>query len=217
MKQTVAIIGAVGNMGSSIALGLAAAGYRILLTDNIQSHPLRYMKLSWLERKIRWDVPQADVEMAVSRREASWEADIIIPAVPFVELDEVASRIKDVVTGKIIVGLTVPLNETHNGLGTDSTISAAEELALLLPHSKIVKVASIIFATRPDNQKMEGASVDMFVAGDDEEAVATVMELITDAGFHPVVAGTLDDLLDQPVHTPQSAENGGMDSSPRNV
>jgi predicted dinucleotide-binding enzyme len=191
MKKTVAIIGAVGIIGSPIARGLAAAGCRVLLTDDIRNHPLRYMKLSWLERKIRMEVPQADVEMAVSRREASWEADIIIPAVPYVELDEVASRIKDVVTGKIIISLEVPLNETHNGPAPDPTTSAAEELAQLLPHSKIVKVVSAIFVTRPEEQNVDGVNVDMFVAGDDKQSVAVVMQLVEDAGFHPVVAGTL--------------------------
>lgn len=191
MKKTVAIIGAVGNLGSPIAFGLAAAGYRVLLTDDISKHPLRYMKLSWLERKIRWEIPRADVEMTVSRREASWEADIIIPAVPYVELGEVAPRIKDVVTGKIIVGLTVPLNETHTDLLTDSTTSTAEELARLLPYSKIIKVVSDIFATRPQELKVDEMKVDVFVAGDDKGSVATVMQLVEDAGFHPVIAGTL--------------------------
>lgn len=187
MKKTVAIIGAVGNVGSPVALGLAAAGYRVLLTDDIRSHPIRYMKLSWLERKIRVEAPQADVEMAVSRREASWEADIVIPAVPYVELGEVASRIKDVVTGKIIVGLTVPLDETH----TESATSAAEKLGLLLPYSKIVRVVSAIFAIRHGELKVNRRSVDMFVAGDDTWAVATVMQLVEDAGFHPVAGGML--------------------------
>jgi predicted dinucleotide-binding enzyme len=191
MKKTVAIIGAVGNTGSLIARGLAAAGHHVLLTDDIRNHPLRYMKLSWLERKIRLEVPQADVEMAVSRREASWEADIIIPAVPYAELAEVASRIKDVVTRKVIISLEVPLNETHNSLAPDPTTSAPEELAQLLPHSKIVKVVRTIFTTRPENQKVSDMSVDVLVAGDDAEAVATVMELVKDAGFHPLVAGTL--------------------------
>lgn len=192
MKKTVAIIGAVGNMGAPIALGLATAGYRVLLTDDIRNHALRYMKLSWLERKVRWEVPQADVEMAVSRREASWEADIIIPAIPYMEQADVASRIKDVVTGKIIVSLGVPLSEKHNRLFTCPATSAAEELARVLRYSKIVKVVSAIFATRPEKQKIQGVKgVDVFVAGDDQGAVETVMQLVEDAGFHPVLAGAL--------------------------
>ena len=191
MKNTVAIIGAVRNVGSSIALGLATAGYRVLLTDDIQNHPLRFMKLPVLETKIRWKVPKADVQMVVFMREASWEADIIVTAVPSEERAEVVSRIKDVVTGKIIISLAVPLNETHNRVVRDPITSAAEELALLLPHSKIVKVVSTIFATRPEEQKSHGVNVDVFVTGDDKGSVTTVVQLIEDAGFHPRFAGTL--------------------------
>ena len=72
-------------------------------------------------------------------REASWEADIIIPAVGYGAQTEVAARIKDVVIGKIVVSIANPLNETFDGLLTEPTTSAAEELAKLLPHSKIAK------------------------------------------------------------------------------
>lgn len=190
MKKTITIIGAAGSIGSSIAHGLASVGYRLLLTDDIQKHPIRYMKLSLLERKIIWEVPQADVEMAVSRREASWEADIIILAVPCGEQAEVAERIRDVVTGKIIVSLEVPQNVTHANPVADPTISAGDKLALLFPHSKIVKAVNTLFATRSDNQRIRKVSVDVFVSGDDQKAVATVSELVRDAGFHPVAGGT---------------------------
>ncbi len=191
MKKTVAIIGAVGKMGSAIALGIAAAGYRVLLTDDIKNHSLRYMRLTALEGKIKCNVPQADVQMAVSRREASWEADIIIPAVPYGELAEVASRIKDFVTGKVVISLAVPLSEARNNLVTAPTANAAEKLAQLLPHSKVVKVVSTVFAARPKKQMVGRMGVKVFVAGDDKGAVAIVMELVKDAGFHPLVAGTL--------------------------
>jgi predicted dinucleotide-binding enzyme len=129
--------------------------------------------------------------MAVSRREASWEADIIIPAVPYAEQAEVASRIKDVVTGKVIISLTVPLNETHRSLVTAPTTSAAEELAQLLPHSKIVKVVSTIFAAQPVKENFGGMNDDVFVAGEDKGSVATVVQLLEDTGIHPLVIGTL--------------------------
>jgi predicted dinucleotide-binding enzyme len=191
MNPTIAIIGAVGNMGASIALGLATAGYRVLLTDDIRNHPLRYMKLSWMERRIRSKVPQGEVEMAVSRREASWEADIIIPAVPTAEQAGVASRIKDVVTGKVIISLGSPLNTTHNTLVTAPAIRAPEVLAPLLPHSRIVSVVSPINTPRPGEQHGQGVRTDVLVAGNDQGSVETVMQLVEDAGFHPVFAGTV--------------------------
>jgi hypothetical protein len=162
------------------------------------------MKLTWLERKIRVEVPEADVELAVSRREASWEADIIIPAVPYAEQAGVASRIKDVVTGKVIISLGNPMNETHNTLIDAFSASAAEELARHLPYSKIVTLVSANDAIRADEWNVQGGQADVVVAGEDKRSVETVLQLVADAGFHPVVAGRLS-----PTRPPGEVVAGG--------
>jgi hypothetical protein len=217
MKKTVAIIGSTGNMGSAIALGLAAAGYRVLLTDDIKRNCLLYMKLPLREHKIRHKVPAADVDIVLSAREVSWEADIIILAIPYATHAELAGKIKDVVTGKVVIVVVNPLNETHNGPVAAPTNSAAKGLAKLLPHSKIVQAFSTTAAGQPGDPGVAGMSVDVLVAGHDEEAVSTVMQLVKDIGYHPLVAGTLDGPVEQPVRTPRSSGNGRMDSSLRKV
>ena len=102
-----------------------------------------------------------------------------------------AERIKDVVTGKIVVSIANPLNESYDGLATEPTTSAAEELSKLLPHSTIVKAFNTVFGADFDSPVISGKMVDCFVAGDDERGVATVAELVKDAGFNPVLAGKL--------------------------
>jgi NADPH-dependent F420 reductase len=185
MKKTIAIVGAAGNMGSGIARNLARAGHRILLAGRDQS------RLNDLLATIKAATPNADVEVLDCSREASWEADIIIPAVPYGEQAAVASRIKDVVTGKIVISIANPLNETYDGLVTSATTSAAEELAALLPHSMVVKAFNTVFAADFTTPMVGGKTVDNFVAGDDHQAVVTVAQLVKDAGFNPVVAGRL--------------------------
>lgn len=185
MKKTIAVIGAAGNMGSGISFNLAKAGYRILLAGKDQS------KLSNLLTKIKESVPNADVEILDCSKEASWEADIIIPAVPFQSQVEVASKIKDVVTGKIVISISNPLNETYDGLVTDPSTSAAEELAKLLPYSKIVKAFNTVFGADFITPQIDGKTFDTFIAGDDDEAVLSVTELVKDAGFNPLFAGKL--------------------------
>lgn len=185
MKKTIAVIGAAGNMGSGIARNLAKAGYRMLLAGHDQS------KLNHLLFKIKESTPGTDVEILDCSKEASWEADIIIPAVPFSAQAEVASYIKNVVTGKIVISIANPLNETYDGLVTNSDSSAAEELAKLLPYSKIVKAFNTVFAADFDSPKIDGKVADVFVAGDDEEAVSIVTQLVKDAGFNPLFAGKL--------------------------
>jgi predicted dinucleotide-binding enzyme len=131
------------------------------------------------------------VDILDCSHEASWEADVIIPAVPHAVQGDVAAKIKDVVTGKIVVSITNPLNATYDGLVTDPMTSGAEELAALLPHSKVVKAFNTVFAADFAAPVLGGKTVDCFVAGDDAQAVATVSQLVMDAGFNPLVAGNL--------------------------
>ncbi len=191
-KKTIAILGAKGRMGSGIAQSLVRAGYRVVLANDGEKEPTSFVdKLSSWVAKLRLRTPRADVRIVPSSREASWEADIILFALPYEVQAGVADKIKDVVTGKIVVSTTNPLNKECDGLLTDSTTSAAEELAQHLPHSKIVKAFNTIFATHIEKPTVAGKIVDVFVAGDDEEAVSTVMQLVKDAGFNPLFVGAL--------------------------
>ncbi len=185
MKQTIAVIGAAGSMGSSIAQTLAKAGHRILLAGRTPA------KVKGLLASISTTNPDAEVEFRDCAREASWEADIVIPAVPYNAQEEVATKIKDVVTGKIVISIANPLNSTYDALVTPPTTSAAEELAHLLPSSKVVKAFNTVFAADFDSPNVSGKTMDCFVAGDDGAAVETVAALVQDAGFNPLVAGKL--------------------------
>jgi len=172
-------------MGSGLARNLAKAGYRILLAGQNQT------KLNELLVSIKAATPGADVEILDCSTEASWEADIVIPAVSYHVEKEVAARIKDVVTGKIVVSISNPLNQTYDGVVTEPTTSAAEELSKLLAYSKIVKAFNTVSAADFSSPLVGGSIVDCFVAGDDEEAVETVSGLVRDVGFNPVIAGKL--------------------------
>lgn len=185
MKQTIAIIGAGGNMGSGLARNLALAGHRVLLAGKTRS------TLEDLQAAIKNATPDAEIDILDCSHEASWEADVVIPAVSFDAQKEVAEKINDVVTGKIVVSIANPLNATYDGLTVAPTTSAAEELAALLPHAKVVKAFNTVFAADFSAPHIGGKLADCFIAGDDERAVAVVSGLVKDAGFNPIAAGKL--------------------------
>jgi len=184
-KQTIAIIGSTGNMGSAIAKSLAYGNYRLLLKANNQD------KLGVLVSEIKNTTPEADVEAAVCPKDASWEADIIILAVPYNAEKEVAERINAFANQKIVISISNPLNESYNGLTTPPDTSAAEELQKLLPHAKVVKAFNTTFAADFSSPIIDGKQVDAFIAGNDEDANSTVAELVAVAGFTPIIAGDL--------------------------
>ncbi|HJW17176.1 MAG TPA: NAD(P)-binding domain-containing protein [Flavisolibacter sp.] len=184
-KQTIAIIGATGNMGSAIAKSVASGPYRLLLKGNKQE------ELNSLVKDIKSKNPNAEVESAVCPTEASWEADIIILAVPFEAEKEIAPMIKEVANQKIVISIANPLNATYNGSVTPPDTSAAEELQKLLPHSKVIKAFNTTFAADFTTPLINGNQADAFIAGNDDEALQIVSDLVTTAGFNPVVAGEL--------------------------
>jgi NADPH-dependent F420 reductase len=185
VKTAVAIIGATGRMGSAIAKALAKGPYRLLLF----SHNTE--KLEQLKEEIRTTTPSADLDCVGCPADASWEADVIIPAVPYVNEKEVAEKIRAVATQKVVVSISNPLNETCNGLLTSPNTSAAEELQQQLPSSKVVKAFNTTSPTNFSRPVINRKRVDAFIAGNDNEAVNVVKGLVETAGFNPVIAGDL--------------------------
>ncbi len=184
-NTTIVIIGASGNMGSSIAKGLAKGAYRLLLCANDLS------KVQTVVNEIKSNHAATDIEAIDCTKNASWEADIIILAVPYAAEKELAEKIKEVANQKIVISIANPLNEAYNGLVTPPDSSAAEELQKLLPHSKVVKAFNTTFAADFAQPIIDGKQVDAFIAGNDESAVNTVSELVKTVGFNPIIAGDL--------------------------
>ncbi|HRQ51354.1 MAG TPA: NAD(P)-binding domain-containing protein [Agriterribacter sp.] len=184
-KQTIAIIGATGSMGSALAKSLSKGNYRLLLFTDDKG------KLKDVEKGIRNEYPGADVESVNCSYTASWEADVIIVAVPFAAEKAIAERIWEVANQKIVISIANPLNETYDGLVTAPGTSAAEELQKLLPNAKVIKAFNTTFAADFAQPVIDGKQVDAFIAGNDSDALETVSELVRTAGFNPVVAGDL--------------------------
>ncbi len=185
MKKTITIIGANGNMGSNISRNLANGNYQLILAGNNEQ------KLAEFTTALKNSSNNQDISYTLNNKEAVQKSDIIIPAIWYQNQEQLANEIKEVSTDKIIVSIANPLNETYDGLLTEPTTSAAEELAALLPNAKIVKAFNTTFAADFQNQVLHNQTIDSFIAGDDKNAVKQVEELIKTSGFNPLVVGNL--------------------------
>lgn len=185
IKQTIAIIGAGGNMGSAIAKSIAGDNYRLLLFDRSPE------QLDSLTEEIQQAHPEADLESMNCPHESSWEADIIILAVPHGAEKEIADKIREVATQKIVISIANPVDENFSKLTTAPDSSAAERLQQWLPHSKVIKAFNTTFAADFEQPVIDGKQADAFIAGDDENALEVVTELVETAGFNPIIAGDL--------------------------
>jgi predicted dinucleotide-binding enzyme len=184
-KQAIAIIGAAGKMGSAIAKSISKGNYRLVL------HSSNKNKLECLVNVVKTLNADADVEIADDYVEACWEADIIIMAVPFIAEKGIAEIIRKVTNQKTVISLSNPINNTYSGLMTGPGTSAAEELQKDLPHAKLVKAFNTTPAVVFDQPTIAGQLVDCFIAGNDEDRLQVVYDLVKTAGFNPVIAGDL--------------------------
>jgi 8-hydroxy-5-deazaflavin:NADPH oxidoreductase len=184
-RQVVAVIGASGKMGSALARTLSKGNYRILL------HSLKTEKVESLINEIKSKHTWADIDIIDDYVEIGWQADAVILAVPYPAEKEVAEKMRSVVNQKIIISVSNPLIDHHDGLLTSPGISAAEELQELLPNAKVIKAYNTVLANDFYQPVIHGQQLDCFIAGNDEDALERVYDLVNTAGFHPVIAGDL--------------------------
>lgn len=124
-------------------------------------------------------------------RLAGNSAELIILAVPFAEIDSAVSLLSSSVDGKIVVDATNVLTPDYNlALGFDK--SGAEILQEKIPTAKVVKAFNTAFANTMEFGSIKGEKLSGFVAGNDHEAVETVLDLVGSLGFEAINAGPLE-------------------------
>ena len=115
--------------------------------------------------------------------------DVVILAVPSTSAVSVVSQYGDALAGKIIVDITNPFDLTLAGLTTPDGISAAQEIAKAAPMgAHVVKAFNTVFG----HVLARGGPLDVFMAGDDAEAKASVSAFVESLGLRPLDTGGLE-------------------------
>jgi 8-hydroxy-5-deazaflavin:NADPH oxidoreductase len=184
-KQVIAVIGASGKTGAAIAKVVSRGNHRVLL------HSPNRTKVQSVLTGIVHTHPDADVEIVDDLTEICWEADIVILAVPYGAEKQLADSIRSMVNQKVIIAVSVPLNEHDHALFLSGRFSAAEALQEQLPNARVVKLFNIELESNYYQPIGQLRKVDYFITGNDRDALNVVSELVTTTGFHPVIAGDL--------------------------
>ena len=173
----VAIIGA-GNVGTALAKAIGRSGHEVIITSR--------------DPKDAAEAAAATgARVADSNAEAATQADVVIPAVAFDDLESLAKEIAEPAAGKPVVDVTNRISFGESGPDIDTTSSNAEELAEILPGSPVVKAFNTLFATKQADPIADGVQLDGYVAGDDPSAKAQVLELVRGVGLRPIDVGPL--------------------------
>ena len=114
--------------------------------------------------------------------------EIVILAVLFDSAVPVVSQYGDALAGKIIVDITNPFNPSVTGLAVPADTSIAQMVAEAAPASAhVVKAFNTLFR----DVLAAGGRLDVFMAGDDAQAKASVSAFITSLGLRPQDTGDL--------------------------
>ena len=103
-------------------------------------------------------------------------------AVYYPDAQAAVDQYGDSLSGKVVVDITNPVNDSFDGLVTPPDGSAAQELASRAPGARVVKAFNTTFAGTLNDGCVAGQPLDVFIAGDDEDAKATVAKLARTAG-----------------------------------
>jgi 8-hydroxy-5-deazaflavin:NADPH oxidoreductase len=117
------------------------------------------------------------------------EGDVIVLAVYYPDARAAVERYADQLAGKVVVDITNPVNENVDGLVVPADGSATEELAAVAPDARFVKAFNTTFAGTLNAGGVSGQTLDVLIAGDDEEAKDKVAKVVRDGGLNPIDVG----------------------------
>lgn len=168
-KQGVAVIGAGGQVGATMAERIAGGNYRLLLFDRDVD------VLNELRDAIVKAHPEAEVRVMHCAYDCSWEADIIVLANAHEQKEEVAAKIQKVATQKIVINVVDGTDEEEKSISVEDSIA---ELQQWLPHSKLAEIRMAVIG-----EQGSYGPIDIYITEKGEKSIKTINELIETVGF----------------------------------
>lgn len=182
--MNITIIGP-GNMGRAIATRALAGGHSVTFVGKTLKSAQKAAE------DVRASAGQG-AEVTATTLDDVQPGDVIVLALWYGTNIEVAKQLREKLQGKTVVDIANPVNSTYDGLVTAPDSSSAEDVARAAgSKTKVVKAFNTTYATTLRDGQVAGQPLDVFIAGDDEEAKTRVAQLITDAGLRPVDTGPL--------------------------
>ena len=115
--------------------------------------------------------------------------DIVVLAVPYASAVSVVAQYGDALAGKVIIDISNTFTAADTELVTPVGSSGAQEIAKAVPASAhVVKAFNTVFA----HVLALGGPLDVFIAGDDAQAKASVSAFIETLGLRPLDVGSIE-------------------------
>jgi hypothetical protein len=177
---SVAIVGGTGNLGTALALRLAAPGVRVIIGSREREKALTVVES--LKSKVR---PGGKLE-GETNPEAVKQADFIVISVPYEGHAKIVADLKGRLGGKTIIDAVVPLQKGRPFVPPAGS-ALLEAQTILGDEAPVIGALHNISAL--DLQNIDAPLGDVLVCGDSDPAKQRVMEIIRRIGAKPYDAG----------------------------
>jgi hypothetical protein len=176
----IGIIGS-GRIGSTFGALWAKAGHEVMFSD--RDADVAKKAAEAVGPKAR----SGSVEQAVAF------GDVVFIAVPYGALPAIAQQVGPQLKGKVVIDPNNPVPARDGDLGAQAKEKgAAVSTAAILPGARLVRAFnSWGYATMAREANRPAPRMAIPVAADDAGALRVGVQLVSDAGFDPVPAGTL--------------------------
>ena len=184
-KQTLAVIGGTGALGSGLAGRWTAAGYPVLIGSRTADKAVE--AAAALAHKATGQAPRG-----MTNAEAAQSGDVIVVTVPFASAPATLDDISQAAMGKIVVDTTVPLKPPKVArvqLPPEGSAAVAAQQRL----GENVRVVGAFHNVAAHKlQTDEDVDCDVLVFGDKIADRECVIALVEAAGLRGLHAGPLD-------------------------
>lgn len=117
--------------------------------------------------------------------------DIVVLAVPYPALADIAAKAGAAFDGKTVVDITNPVDFSSMEPLAVEAGSAAAELQALVPNAHVVKAFNTNFAATLASGEVAGQKTSVMVAGDDADAKKALADVVAASGATVFDAGSL--------------------------
>jgi len=179
-KPKIGLIGS-GRQGGALGVLFAKAGYPVLFSSR---HPEE------LKDVVAKAGPNAKAGLP---QDAATFGDIVVIAVPYGVTPQIGKDYAALMKGKIVIDLGNPREDRDGPMATEAKArGTGVATAGYIPGVRLVRAFNALsFVQVERDAHRAGEKLGIPVAGDDPAAVKTVVQLVIDSGFDPVVTGNL--------------------------
>lgn len=178
--MNISIIGN-GNMAKGIGTRLVSGGHKVSI------HAQDEAKGNELAEHLKKISNAAEVSVVPVGTETD---ELVILAIPYTEVENVSKEYNGL-AGKTVVDITNPVDFDTFQLIPEPSTSGAQEIAKVLSQATVVKAFNTTLAGTLEAGQVDGKELDVFIAGDDEDAKKKLSELVKSSDMRPIDVGPL--------------------------